>query len=271
MLRPVADLCLQLGITSPEMERILRSVFVERAERLLTETRGSRRPDSDVRIALIIGVHRNFVRQIRATKPRVQLEKVQRRHRGDALLQAWATDWQFLTSAGLPRDLPMYAPEGEASFDALVRQCLPGVSTGTVMTELRRSGAIRQLPDERVRLRARTARPPGMTEASIAAAAQRLEQLAATQLHNLTVPDQPRFCEGLDGVAVDAQRLAIVRQTIARRAQNFLDSLAAELVSEAAPNSANPTVRVGLTVFSHESGPAERPHSPPRAPRGTKS
>ncbi|HVA41821.1 MAG TPA: hypothetical protein VNF49_14225, partial [Candidatus Binataceae bacterium] len=102
-LRPVVDLCLALGITSPEMERIVRSVFVEQATRLLSGGRGRQTP-SDVRIALMIGVDRNLVQKIRTTKRPEQLRRVQRRHRTTALLEAWATDWRFLTSAGSPRD-----------------------------------------------------------------------------------------------------------------------------------------------------------------------
>ena len=65
------------------MERVLRAVFVDRAERLLSQDRSRARSANDLRIGLMIGVHRNFVREIRTTKPRVQLEKVQRDFRRD--------------------------------------------------------------------------------------------------------------------------------------------------------------------------------------------
>jgi len=234
------------------MERIVRSVFVQRAEALLSRLRGRQRAASDVRIGLMIGVHRNLVRQIRSTKPRVQLQRVQRRHRGAALLQAWSTDWAYLTPSGLPRDLPIRAAEGEPNFETLVREHMPAVSTGTAIAELRRSGAIRLLPDEQVRFRSRSPRPAGLTEASIAAAAQHLQELAATLLHNLKSPEQQRPCEGIDPVVIDAQRLAMVRQIIARRTRNFLDTLAAELANEAPASPGAQGVQVGVTVFSHE-------------------
>src|SRR6185312_3681996 len=68
MLEPLVDVCLELGITSPEMERLLRTVFVSRAHKLLSGNARRARSPSDVRIGLMIGVHRNFVREIRTTR-----------------------------------------------------------------------------------------------------------------------------------------------------------------------------------------------------------
>jgi hypothetical protein len=252
-LEPFVDLCLKLGITSPEMERVLRAAFVRRAEELLSTSTRGKRPASDTRVGLMIGVHRNFVRQIRTTKPRVQLEKVQHRHRGSALVQAWATDWQFLTATGLPRDLPIRAPPGEPSFEMLVRRHMPGVSTGTAIAELRRSAVVRMLPDEQIRLRSRTARPPGVTSASIAVVSDRMRELSSTLLHNLTTADDQRFCENLNEVRIDVQRLAVVRQMIAKRARTFLDALAAELANEAlTPESKGQAVEIGLVICGYE-------------------
>lgn len=255
LMEPLVDLCLELGITSPEMERVLRAVFVERARRLLSRTPSRRRSVSDVRIALMIGIHRNFVRQIRTTQPRVQLEKVQGRHRGAALLHAWATDWTYLNSAGHPRDLPIHALEGEPSFERLARQHMPGVATGTAVAELRRSGAVRLLPDERVRLRSRTPRSLGLSAASLAVASEWLQDLAATVLYNLKAPEQPRFCEAIDTIAVEEERLALVRQIIARRTRTLLDEVSAELAEYAVESAAAHTVQVSLAAFSSERSP----------------
>ena len=252
-LEPLVDLCLKLGITSPEMERVLRAVFVRRAEKLLSMSVRRARSASDTRVGLMIGVHRNFVREIRTTKPRVQLEKVERRHRGSALLQAWATDWHFLTTAGLPRDLPIRAGPGEPSFEMLVRRHMSGVSTGTAIAELRRSGGIRLLPDEHVRLRSRTARPLGITSANVAAVSERMRELSSTLLHNLNASEEQRLCENLKEVRIGKQRLAVVRQMIAKRARVFLDALAAELNNEVLTSDpTGPGVQLGLMLCAYE-------------------
>ena len=251
-LAPLVELALEAGITSPEFERVVRSVFVDRASALLCASNRRQSGVSDLRIGLTIGVPRNAVRQIRSTRREVQLAKIQRRHRGDALLKAWTTDWIYLTEAGLPRDLPIHAVGGQPSFANLVRAHLRGVSTGTALAELRRSGAVRLLPDEIVRLRSRTVRPLGISQASIAAAAERLQALASTELHNLKAPDAARFCESLEPISVTADEARIIRQTLVRRARGFLDSLASELANEAPKSTGEARTRIGLTVFSHE-------------------
>ena len=252
-LEPVVDLCLELGISSPEMERVLRSVFANRATELLSS--GSRRagPASATRVGLMIGLHRNVIRAIRTTKPRAQLEKVKRRYRGAALLEAWAGDWEYLTTAGQPRDLPLHARSGEPSFEALVRRYMPGISTGTAVAELRRSGAIRLLPDELIRLRSRTPRPPGISAADIQALSERMREVAATLLHNLKTPDDMRFCESLDEVDIGTERLAVVNQIIARRSRSFMAAIAAELAGQAqASDHKSPKRKLGLMVCAYE-------------------
>ena len=208
----------------------------------------------------MIGVHRNFVRQIRNTKARVQLEKVQHRHRGSRLLQAWATDWQFLTAAGLPRDLPIRADPPEPSFQMLVRKHMPGVSIGIAIAELRRSGAVSLLPDEQIRLRSRSARPAMISSATIATVSERMRDFASTLLHNLKRSEDQRFCASLDELQIDPQRVAVVRHIITKRGQVFLDELATELSYEAQKSDARTrTLRIGLTMFGYENNePTDR-------------
>lgn len=253
-LEPVVDACLELGTTSPEMERVLRAVFVQRAAQLLSRSSRRARPASDTRVGLMIGVHRNFVREIRTTKPRLRLEKVGHRHRGAALLEAWASDWKFRTTAGHPRDLPIRAAApGEPSFEMLVRRHMSGVSIGTAIAELRRSGAVRLLPDEFIRLRSRSVRPAGISPSSMAAVGARLRELSSTLLYNLKSPQTQRFCEGIPEIQLDPQRLAMARQLITKRSRVFLETLAAELTHEASSSDAKArTAKMGLMICAYE-------------------
>lgn len=253
-LRPFVDLCIELGISSPEMERMLRGLFVERAE--LTLRKSPRIKPTDSGIALMIGVHRSIVRAVRTTKPRTRLKQVEQRHRGDALLYAWATEWEYLTTAGTPKELPIHLNAEGPSFAALARRYMPGIALGTVLSELRRSGSIQLLPDDTVRLRSRKSRHPGLTEASLAEAGARMAELAATLTHNLTSLTEQRLCEGTGTVLVPADRLPLLRQTIARRTQNFLDSLKDEILAEAAMTSPE-GVQISIVTFLSETPEAE--------------
>ena len=60
---------------------------------------------SDVRVSLVTGVHRNFVRRILAEPPRIAAAREQKKHRTARLLEAWYTDPAYLDSSGKPRDL----------------------------------------------------------------------------------------------------------------------------------------------------------------------
>ena len=252
-LAPIVDLCLKLSVTSPEMERVLRAVFVDRAARWLLHHRRGARAASDLKVALMIGIHRNFVREIRSLRPPAQIDRMRPRHRGEALLEAWASDWRFLNEAGQPRDLPIQAAAGEASFEMLVQECLPGVSMRTALAELRRSGSVRLLAEEQVRLRSRTVRSVGLKASSIAEVSERAGELLSTLLHNLMAPEDARFCEGIRPLEVDGERLAIVREIIAKRSRHFIDALAAELAHEAGSGAKDGKgIKVGVTIHAHE-------------------
>src|SRR6185437_6211190 len=245
-LQPIVDVCLELGVTSPEMERILRGVFVDRAEFALAQNSTTRKAKaSDLKIGLMTGVHRNFVNQIRATRPHARLQQVQGRHRGDALLGAWSTEGPYLTSAASPRDLPIKGPEGVPSFGALVSRYMPGVRPSTAITELRRSGAIQLLPDERVRLRSSSVGHRGISAPSVAAAGSKLSRLARNLMHNLRSADQSWFCKTVELRSIDERRIPMIRQTIAKRSQSFLDVLANEFTEEKTSNAVDAGVPFG--------------------------
>jgi hypothetical protein len=257
-LAPIVDLCLQLSVTSPEMERVLRNVFVERAARWLLEHRRGARAASDLKVALMVGIHRNFVREIRSLRPRAAVDRPRRGHRAEALLDAWSSDWRFLNESGQPRDLPIQAAPGEPSFEMLVQECLPGVSMRTALAELRRSGSVRLLAEEQVRLRSRTVRSVGLKASSIAEVSERAGELLSTLLHNLMAPEDARFCEGIKPLEVDGERLAIVRDIIAKRSRHFIDALTTELAHEAVSGSkgSKPT-KVGIMIHAYEkTGPS---------------
>jgi hypothetical protein len=64
-LEPVIDVCLQIGITSPELESLLRATFVRRAFVRLPRQATTGRDPSDSRVSIATGVHRAEVSRIR--------------------------------------------------------------------------------------------------------------------------------------------------------------------------------------------------------------
>ena len=139
-VEPLVELFLELGITSPEAESLLRSVFVHKARDWLAKSAATPADPSDVRVSLVTGVHRNFVRKILAEPPGISAAREQKGHPAGRVLEAWHSDPKYLDSSGKPRDLS--EREQEPSFHSLVLEHLPG---GVYRDHL----GVRQLPGQR--------------------------------------------------------------------------------------------------------------------------
>jgi len=247
-LTPVVDLCLQVGLTSPEMETILRATFVRRARIKLPPARTSRKPASDVRVGLAAGLHRNEVRRIRTAKEELTLDKKRRRGRTERLIVGWSTDPRFANSGGHPRDLPLTTYDHGPSFQELSSQYLPGVSMGTAVRELRRQGMIQVLPDEVVRLHALTSRNTGPDPTNMANAAKQLQRVASTILYQSAGGDN--IYREINNLKIAPKNLPLIRQLLERRTQVFLVGIERELRSlpkyKATPNSSE----IGVSVVT---------------------
>src|ERR1700730_559958 len=124
-LEPLIDVCLTIGITSPEIESLLRATFVQRAFAKLPRHSRTGRGPSDSKVSLAAGVHRSEVSKIRAAGGaqggQGAMEKQQRLYSKSArVLWGGTTDRLFMTSGGLPLALPMDRNKQHRSFEDLV-------------------------------------------------------------------------------------------------------------------------------------------------------
>ena len=255
-VEPLVELFLELGITSPEAESLLRAFFVHKARQMLTASSADRENPSDVRVSLLTGVHRNFVRRILSEPPRIAAAREQKKHRTARLLEAWYTDPAYLDSSGKPRDLSRRQPE--PSFFTLASRYAPGAAPGVVLEELHRAGVVQLLPEERVRVRSRTFRVHGVNASGMSELGSRGRELLETLIHNLREPDARILCDSMSSIEVDAGRVPVIRDLIARRAGNFLAAIEQELAIEASlpqRNKSKKRVRIGLTAFESEHWP----------------
>ena len=227
---PLVELLLEIGITSPEAESLLRSLIVHKARSWLAERGGGRVP-SDVRVALVTGIHRNFVRQILLEAPKIAGGRERRGYLAGRLLRAWHTDPLYRDDSGKSRDLPEKGPP--PSFASLVAASLPGSSPGVVLQELLRAGVVESLSDHRVRVRSRTMRQPGITLANVTAYGLQAKALLRTLTRKLCDPNSSAYCDSTPILQVDATRAAVIREALRRRADSFLSGLEQELSVEA--------------------------------------
>jgi hypothetical protein len=239
-IEPIVELLLEFGVTSPEAESLLRSVYVHRARARLATSLGRCKAPSDVHVALITGIHRNFVRQILSGPPNIPSD---REHRGSTIsrvLHTWQSNPRYLSADGVPLDL---AEEGERlSFQSLVSQTLPGVAPSAVMAELRARGLVKLLPDHRVRI-SLTADRQQLKPGEFAEFAHRSNLILSALRRNLTCPESGLLCAEVTSVSIDESQLPGLRQAIRQRAPRMLESIARELAVSAKAEIARPRKR----------------------------
>jgi Family of unknown function (DUF6502) len=254
-VEPIVELLLELGVTSPEAESLLRGVFVHKTREWLAR-QGSGTQPSDVRISLVTGVHRNFVRRILSEPPKIADAREQKSSHANRLLRGWHTDPAYLDTSGKPRDLPEKGVE--PSFQSLSATYIPSVAPGVVLDQLRRGGLVQMLSEHRLRVRGRTVRAHGFNLNAIAEVGHRANELLDTLRHNMEEPESRRFCEAMPAIEVEPGRIPVVRDLISRRATTFLAGIEHELATEAgrsSPLRRKQHIKVGLTIFQTERHP----------------
>jgi Family of unknown function (DUF6502) len=256
-LEPLIDVCLTIGITSPEIESLLRAAFVQRAFVKLPRHSRTGRGPSDSRVSLAAGVHRSEVSRIRAAGGAAgaqgTMEKKQRLYSKSArVLVGWTTDPRFMTSGGLPLDLPLEGNKQRRSFEDLVDKYAPGNHPGSVLKELRRRGNVDVLQDGIVRFKSTTTRSRGLTKSNVALAARRIKRLGDTLVQNIVSAEQSRLYAETKAMRLNAQQFAIIRAVLERRAKTFIAAVESECQARSAGGPDKETKRIGVSVFSWE-------------------
>ena len=255
-LEPLIDVCLTIGITSPEFESLLRATFVQRAIEKLPRHRRTGWGPSDSKVGLAAGVHRSEVGRIRAAGgaagAKGTMEKKQRLYSKSArVLLGWTTDARFMTSGGLPLDLPMERSKQRRSFEDLVDKYAPGNHPGSVLKELRRRGNVDLLNDI-VRFKGTTTRSSGLTKSNVAGVALRIKHLGDTLVHNIVSAQQSRLYAETKTLSLDVEQLALIRAVLERRAKTFISALESECQTRIVTGVSGKAKRMGVSVFAWE-------------------
>jgi hypothetical protein len=256
-LEPLIDVCLKIGVTSPEIESLLRVAFVQRAFVKLPRHKRTGRGPSDSRVSLAAGVHRSEVSKIRSAGGTASAKGTMEKKKGlysksARMLSGWTTDARFMTSGGLPLDLPMERNEQRRSFEDLVDKYAPGNHPPSVLKELRRRGNVELLDGEVVRFKSSTTRPSGVTKANVAQAAMRIKRLGDTLFQSIVETEQSRLYAETKIMHLNAKQLALIRAVLERRANTFLTALEGEFRTRSASEANGETKRMGVSVFSWE-------------------
>lgn len=253
-IEPLVQFLLEIGVNSPEAESLFRSIFIHKARDWLT-AQGRYEP-SDVQIALVTGVHRNFVHEILKGPPRIAAVRRSRGVKLERLIEAWRLDSAYVGGDGKPLTLFRTAPE--PSVKSLIAKHLPGAPVGGTIAQLIRRGLVQVLPDDRILIRSALQPAKGMSYSKVAAAGDLGRSLLETLCHNLNQPAARLFCGGVPKVTVESSRAPALRGAIGLRAAAFLTEIADELAKEPGVRKASRKTKaegrlvIGVTVFQTE-------------------
>ena len=260
-LDPIIDICVRIGVNSTELESLVRVEFVRRLAETLPGNLKTGRGPSHEEIGLAAGLNRGEVQNILATgiksaQMRMQ-KKAQQHSKSERILRLWSKNTRYLSTSGLPLDLPLELQPEYPSFSELVDKALPGKLPKTVLKELRRRGLVQLLPDEIVRYRKTTALPTELSTAALAYAAEQMRLLGNTLLQSMrdpsgNVPREFAAYVASEPVIVPAGMIETSQPAMLARIASFIQGFEVEFGRGARKGRKGkaPSKTIGVSVYT---------------------
>lgn len=197
LLKPLMRVALAYGISAPDLISVTRRVYIEALEARLRE---QKRPPTDARLAIVAGLSKSEVAQVReafrngalhGTKSSATLDQITN------LLTVWHTDSRFSGAYGIAMDLDLVRTAGSPrkSFEELVSEACPGVDQEALLDDLVASCTVEVIDGIAVRCLFRTYVPRSAEITQIDRMGRILSAVAASLVHNLLDTEGPAFVE----------------------------------------------------------------------------
>ncbi len=190
LIRPLIRLFLQHGVTYPQFIKLVRSVYVDVADR---EFRIPGKSQTDSRVTLLTGIHRRYVKALRE-EVREELVIPPNASIGGQLIGTWLSDERFLDHDQHPLRLPRTAEGGGVSFDDLVRAVTTDLRPRAILDELVRLGLVQVDAAGDVRLVREAFVPSTGVDEKLYFFGRNLHDHIAAGAHNVS-GHEPRFLE----------------------------------------------------------------------------
>lgn len=188
LLRPVVRRLLSWDIPYPVFDEIVRSLFVEVADRDLSLPH---KRQTDSRISLVTGIHRKEVSRLRALpveRPPRQLERTVTTR----LVGRWMAGAPYADRRGRTRTLPYESRRaGDPSFSGLVREAGFDGPPRSVLDELLRNGVVRMAADGVIELVRDAFVPAVGIEGKLEMLGSDPGEVFSTIAHNIESPGSP--------------------------------------------------------------------------------
>ena len=137
ILKPLVRILHRKGVAFGEFSQLVKQVYVEVSEDVLTAS--GERPTTS-RIAIVTGLTRKEVAQLRQLDQVIEESTNSRYNRGARVMTGWLQDTDFLDTAGKPARLPLHGNVG--SFSALVSRYSGDMPYRAMLQEMARVGAV---------------------------------------------------------------------------------------------------------------------------------
>ncbi|MEO1595165.1 MAG: DUF6502 family protein [Pseudomonadota bacterium] len=200
MLKPLAKLLIDQGITHREFSEAAKDAYVEMALRAQVDSGKINRS----RVAIVTGLTR---KEVAAVIARAMTEEVHPRtfSRPSRVLHGWHNDPEFVGPYGVPLEIPYDAPDNRPSFVALVKTYSGDQSPAQMLDELVRIGAVIETPEQLLRAVRRDAISESLSPKMI----ERMGEVAFHLLTTITANVQKKsMAEGIfERVVVSNEQL----------------------------------------------------------------
>ncbi len=239
-LRPIIKLMLAKGIVYTQFSELMKSLYVEVAER---EFSLPDRPQTDSRVSLLTGIHRKDVRRLRAL-PVDELLMPDSVSLGLRVVSAWS-EAPFVDMAGDP--LPLARSSrigGRLSFDHLVGSVSRDIRSRALLDEWLQLGVVSIDASDQIILNTAAFVPSLGFEEKAFYMGHNLHDHGAAVVSNLLGDSPPWLERSLHYAAVPASLVAELRRDAETGGMRLLKTMNRKVLMNAAPDE-------------REAGPAE--------------
>jgi len=247
----LAPLFVEHGITSPEVEALLRTVLVHAAAKTQNDLQ---RPNVS-RVSVKTGVDRHLVAALLKDPPNAERGATLRRDAVSRVIDGWLSDPQY-SDKGAPHDLDIGDPGSKGrTVWSLAQRYAPGVWPRLIVDELIRVDYVDTLPNGQ--LRCKPARGPKLASrrSNRDGSGQLMRDAVQALFRDEIRPDaKPSWCTARS-LEIDEQDLPLIRKMMRERLSTMFAWITDELNSTRWQHngaSANARVRVGVSGFTFE-------------------
>lgn len=268
VLLPLVRFLVAKGITYPFLSELLKSLYVEVADR---DFRLGEGPPTDSRVTLITGVHRKDVARLRKTGD-VSPEAPDVVPLGAQVVGLWLGDPRYRSASGAPLPLARLEREGgPLSFEALVTQVNKDIRSRVLLDEWLHLGLVRLDDNDVVHLNAQAFVPAAGSEEKLFYFSHQLHDHAAAAVHNLLDGGSPFLDRSVHygqlGVA-DVERLQAMAGEWAMKSLVAVNQAASDALRQTAGGSPaggeQRRFTFGVYFFQapdHDQDPAQTPNA----------